>query len=139
VSAPVNDRDACRSISAGGSACILDWIHTGPHRAYNAQEWIDGPVPEEDLVPSVAPGPVYATEVHGAGYIEPPSDEWTLEAWHQDAIADSRSSHKLIGRAYVVQCEWCPAVFIAHTKATAMEIFRAHEQLMLKPETGVSA
>ncbi|MHA7145466.1 hypothetical protein ACX80U_12185 [Arthrobacter sp. TmT3-37] len=113
----------------------MDWLHPrGQHEdEYKGRKWADG---GETNLPasSVTPGPVYATDVRGAGYIEAPSDEWTLEAWHQDAIADARSSHKLVGRAYVVQCEWCPAVFIAHTKAKAMELFEAHEQLMLNPE-----
>jgi hypothetical protein len=50
--------------------------------------------------------------------------------WHQTASADSGTSHTLLGRQYVVACEWCPEVFYGPTKAEAVWNFRLHEDEM---------
>jgi hypothetical protein len=48
----------------------------------------------------------------------------------KDASGDTGTSHTLPGRLYIVQCEWCPEAFAAHTKVEAMAMFRKHEAEM---------
>lgn len=52
---------------------------------------------------------------------------WTPESWHADATADTNASYFLVGRRYVIACEWCRCVFVAPTKKEAMTSFRGHE------------
>jgi len=60
----------------------------------------------------------------------PAPEGWTEKRWHQDAMLDSGTSHVLVGPSYVIQCEWCPQVFVGERKADAMRLFRAHETEM---------
>jgi len=71
----------------------------------------------------------YAANVKNALRAEAPYGI-TVRKWHQSAIGDTHTSHTLPGRLYVVQCEWCPEAFAAHTKAEAMAMFRVHEAEM---------
>jgi hypothetical protein len=73
----------------------------------------------------------YARNVRGAGPTNTASHGRTEAEHHQDCIGDAGTSHTLPGRLYVVQCEWCPEAFAAHTKAVAMIMFRRHEEEML--------
>jgi hypothetical protein len=52
---------------------------------------------------------------------------WSDQQWHRDAMADSGTSHTLVGTVYAIQCQWCPEVFIGRTKREALPLFRAHE------------
>ena len=61
---------------------------------------------------------------------------WTDADWHADAIGDSRTSHSLVGRKYVIACAWCSCVFIADTKTKALARFRRHEHEMLTQGDG---
>ena len=73
----------------------------------------------------------YDPRSHGALVNERP-DYDSSEAWHADAIGDSGVSHTLVGRRYVVACQWCRCVFIAESKNRTMAMFRDHETEMLK-------
>lgn len=75
----------------------------------------------------------YGRTVRNSGPSKPPEPGMSLTGlrhWHQDASADTGTSHTLPGRLYIVQCEWCPEAFAAPTKAEAMDMFREHEEEM---------
>lgn len=64
----------------------------------------------------------------------PSGEEPTVQQvrdWHQDATADTGTSHALPGRGYLVLCEWCEDAFFASSKAEAMNLFWAHEDSMM--------
>ena len=63
---------------------------------------------------------------HEAG----PTWRGDARAWHRNAIADAGTSHTLVGRQYVVACEWCRCAFVAPTKDEAIDMFREHEEEM---------
>lgn len=76
----------------------------------------------------------YASDVRGTGPSNVASTYGvTEESWHMQAIKDTGTSHTLPGLLYVVQCEWCTEAFAAHTKAVAMDMFRLHEDAMIRP------
>jgi hypothetical protein len=54
-----------------------------------------------------------------------------VKDWHQDATADTDTSHTIPGRGYLILCEWCEDAFFARTAAEATALFRDHEGRML--------
>ena len=73
----------------------------------------------------------YSPDMRRAPIVNPASEGWDHHDWHAAGVADTGASHVLVGRPYVVACEWCPEVFLAETAARAMSMFRAHESQML--------
>lgn len=72
------------------------------------------------------PHPVHFSSLLRTGS-NPAPEGWDNKRWHQDASLDSGTSHTLVGTSYVIQCLWCPQVFIGERKADALRLFRAHE------------
>ncbi|ANP74517.1 hypothetical protein [Cryobacterium arcticum] len=82
---------------------------------------------------SVMGANVVADALISAGYArevtnQPPG--FTLAGWHVDATLDAGTDHITNPRQYVVQCEWCRAVFWGPRKADAMMQMEAHREDM---------
>lgn len=74
----------------------------------------------------------FGKDIRNTGQTPPPSDyEGTETDWHEDATADTGTSHAIPGRGFLVLCEWCEDAFFARTKTEAMALFRDHESKML--------
>lgn len=53
-----------------------------------------------------------------------------VEAWHQDATADTGEAYSPVGTRYVIACPWCRCVFVAPTRRQAIVLFGYHEREM---------
>lgn len=79
----------------------------------------------------------YEPDDRQAPIVHDAPEGWGGRDWHAEAIADAGTSHTLVGRRYVIACEWCRCVFIAETKGAALDRFRGHEREMATgPEGG---
>lgn len=78
----------------------------------------------------------YAQNVKNGGYGIAAPEGFTSKQWHQDAIADTGTSHTRPGRLYIIQCEWCDEAFAANTAGESESMFLKHEEEMLDSTQG---